>query len=400
MLNMEKIMERHYVIKQCLEGKMNQTQAMAQLNLSRRQMYRILQNYTSKGIESLQHKHRSGRPPMLAVKKQVMQLIREKYVGFGATLISEYLRGDGYIISKETIRQWGIKEGIWKAKSNKNKPVHQSRARRARNGELIQIDGSHHDWFEGRADKCCLYVFIDDATSEIKWLHFAPKETTLGYMECVYNYVKIEGRPLAFYSDRHSIFTTTRPNSTTGHYDKTQFHRAVNDLDIALILAYSPQAKGRVERCNKTLQDRLVKELRLRNISDINDANRFLPEFMESFNARFAKIPADKKDAHRNLFIPDDKLKQILSLHYEKIVAKNCQIYFDNFIIKLNPALWQNRLTGHSVKICKSFDGAVHILFDNNIIVPIDIILNPNAPICADHKDLNLVLNNIISVAA
>ncbi len=401
MLRMEEIMERIDVIKRLNAGEINQKQAMNMLNLGRRQIYRLKEKYERSGAEGIQHKPRSGRPPIAeATRAEIISLVKNQYYDFGPTLACEKLQSRGYNISKETLRLWFIKDGIWKDKCRKLKVVHQTRLRRPQHGELIQIDGSHHDWFEGRTDKCCLYVFIDDATSEIKALHFAPKETTLGYMQCAYNYIKTDGRPIAFYSDKHSIFRTSRPNTADGHFDKTQFQRAINQLGIELICANSPQAKGRVERANRTLQNRLVKEMRLRNISSINEANQFLPEFIEDFNNKFAKKPENPIDAHRKLYHTEDELKFILSVQHEKIVSKNCQVYFDNHIIKINPKIWQNRLSGQSIIIATDFNGFTSLHYGNTTIIPSAIIYNPNAPKLTDHKSINIILDSIINNAA
>jgi len=158
--------------------------------------------------------------------------------------------------------------GLWKGRSRQKARIHQSRDRRPRFRELVQIDGSPHDWFESRAPKCCLLVMIDDATSRLIFMRFEESETTFGYMRCVSgSHLKRYGRPVAYYSDRHSIFKTTREQCVDRMLQDTQLHRALKDLKIDLICANSPQAKGRVERANSTLQDRLIKEMRLKGIS-------------------------------------------------------------------------------------------------------------------------------------
>ncbi len=162
---------------------------------------------------------------------------------------------EGLKLSKETLRQWMIAAGIWKKRTRKKAySIHQSRERRTRFGELVQIDGSHHDWFEGRGPKCCLLVFVDDATSRIIGLHFDKSETTLGYMHLIQQHLKHYGRPLAYYSDKHGIFKVTKKGAN-GKDQDTQLHRALKTLQIELICAHSSQAKGRVERNNQTLQD-------------------------------------------------------------------------------------------------------------------------------------------------
>lgn len=175
-------------------------------------------------------------------KHKVLTAVRERYHDFGPTFASEKLYLEGLQVSKETLRQWMIADGLWKGRVRKQARIHQCRERRARFGELVQIDGSHHDWFEGRAEKCCLLVFIDDATSKILGLRFEESETTLGYMRLMKETIERYGRPLAYYNDRHSIFKTTREQNVDGIFQDTQLRRALRGLQIEDICAHSPQA--------------------------------------------------------------------------------------------------------------------------------------------------------------
>ena len=201
--------------------------------------------------------------------------MRARYPDFGPTLATEKLAIEGVSLSVETVRQLLIGEGLWKAKSVRRPVIHQLRERRARLGELVQIDGSPHDWFEGRAPKCTLLVFVDDATSRLMYLQFVAAETTFNYFAGVRSYLTEFGKPLAFYSDKFGVFRVNIPNALSGT-GLTQFGRALKELDIELICAHSPQAKGRVERANQTLQDRLTKELRLRDLSSLADSQCLL----------------------------------------------------------------------------------------------------------------------------
>ncbi len=222
-------------------------------------------------------------------RAQVARLIRTQYGDFGPTLAAEKLHErHEHRLSAETLRQWMIADGLWQPKSRKRARIHPRRPRRPCRGELVQIDGSPHDWFEGRGPRCTLIVFIDDAAGELMALRFAPAETTWAYMQTLQAYLNQHGRPVALYSDKHSIFRINHPEHEG---ELTQFSRALKTLDIAPIHANTPQAKGRVERANQTLQDRLVKEMRLRAISDIDTANTFLPAFIEHYNQRFAVAP-------------------------------------------------------------------------------------------------------------
>ena len=215
---------------------------------------------------------RRGRPsnnrlPEKTINK-ARQLLRSRYHDFGPTLAAEKLAIEGVSLSVETVRQLLIREGLWKAKRVRRAVIHQLRERRARLGELVQIDGSPHDWFEGRAPKCTLLVFVDDATSRLMYLQFVEAETTFNYFAAVRSYLTEFGKPLAFYSDKFGVFRVNIPNALSGT-GLTQFGRALKELDIELICAHSPQAKGRVERANQTLQDRLTKELRLRGLCTV-----------------------------------------------------------------------------------------------------------------------------------
>jgi len=284
----------------------------------------------------------------------VMKLVKLHYHDFGPTLAHEkLLERDKLIVNRETLRHWMIDAELWEPHRQRKVVIHQQRERRPCFGELVQIDGSPHDWFEGRAEKCCLLVLIDDATSRVLHLRFEPTETTAGYFHSVYDYIKKNGKPVAFYSDKHGIF---RVNTKDMIGDtETQFSRAMGSLNIEIICANSPQAKGRVEKTNRTLQDRLVKELRLRNISDTDTANAFLPEFMADYNKRFAVEPANATDAHRPCELSDAKLKNILCHHYERTLSKNLELSYNNIIFQVKTkgtgyALWSCNLLMDSKK--------------------------------------------------
>ena len=199
-------------------------------------------------------------------------------------------------------------------------------------GLMTQLDGSPHDWFEGRGPRCTLLVFIDDATSKIVAMLFTPQECTQAYFDAIENYIKRYGRPIAFYSDKHGIFRINTPEATEKSTGDTQLSRALKELDIELICANSPQAKGRVERANKTLQDRLVKEMRLCGISTIEAANAYLPEYIEKHNQRFAKEPACSVDAHRQGLPKDDVLHLIFSSQTTRKLSKNLELSYQNII--------------------------------------------------------------------
>src|ERR1700676_1863274 len=294
--------DRAFLVRQALEGLLSQREASGRLGISVRQVKRLVRAWRSDGDAGLVSRQR-GRPSHRrmseALRSRIGGLLKEKYADFGATLASEkLLELDGIKVSVEMVRRIQIGLRLWRPKPRRARRVFQLRERRPRFGELIQIDGSPHDWFEGRAPRCTLIVFIDDATSRLTALRFAPVESARAYLEALRGHVLEHGCPLAFYSDRHGIFRVNAKDAKSGD-GKTEFGREADRLGIEPIHALTPQAKGRVERANQTLQDRLVKEMRLQNISSIEATHGFLPTFIASWNERFAVPPRNEKSAHR-----------------------------------------------------------------------------------------------------
>jgi len=297
-----KELDRAEVLSKLKQRTLSQTQAADTLGISTRQIKRLFRAYKKLGAKALISKKR-GKPSNHRLprgqKEWALALIREHYPDFGPTLACEKLLEVHKIkISVGCIRALMILEGLWVDKKIKRRRIFQLRERRAREGELIQADGSPHDWFEGRGPKCTLLHCIDDATGKIMVGLFAPSETIWSYFELMQMYLKKHGRPLAMYSDKHSVFKVNKSGALSGT-GLTQFGRAMRELDIELIYANSPQAKGRIERSNRTLQDRLVKELRLNKISTIEEANAFLPAFIENYNRRFAVVPKNPNNGNR-----------------------------------------------------------------------------------------------------
>ena len=324
------------VIQRIKRKTLRQRQAAELLSLSVRQVKRLCKAYQAGGAAALISRQR-GRPsnnrlPEKTTKK-ARQLLRTRYHDFGPTLATEKLAIEGVSVSVETVRRLLIAEGLWQPRRVRRPVIHQLRERRARLGELVQIDGSPHDWFEGRAEKCTLLVFVDDATSRLMHLQFVEAETTFNYFAGVRSYIEEFGKPLAFYSDKFSVFRVNIPNALTGT-GLTQFGRALKELKIELICAHSPQAKGRVERANQTLQDRLTKELRLRGISSIEAGNAYLPEFIEEYNARFAVAPRSSESAHRSLQKGED-LDRVLTLCEWRTLSKNLTLSYKNVIYQI-----------------------------------------------------------------
>lgn len=334
----EQEVDRLEVIQK-MEAKVLSRKAGAELlGLSCRQAIRLLKAYRrdgAKGLISKRRGQRSNRAYSASFKETILEHVQQSYSDFGPTLAAEkLLEQQALEVNRETLRLWMLKAGLWKGKRRKASYIHQQRSRRPCVGELVQIDGSHHDWFEGRAPKCCLLVFIDDATSRLLELRFVEAETTAGYFYSTRRYIERHGRPLAFYSDKHGVFRVNiaEAKESTG---KTQFGRAMKELGIDLICANSPQAKGRVERANGTLQDRLVKELRLKKINSIETANAFLPAFMMDYNKRFAVTPVNPEDAHRTSVPNKETLDLIFSWQHKRKLSKNLELSYRNVIYQM-----------------------------------------------------------------
>ncbi len=236
------------------------------------------------------------------------------------------------MLAKETVRRWMRDAGLWIPRKQRPPKLHQPRNRRVCLGELIQIDGSDHRWFEARAPACTLLVFINDATSRLMALHFTATESTFSYFEATRAYIECHGKPVAFYSDKASVFRSGKAHETGSSV--THFGRALYELNVDTFCANSSQAKGRVERANLTLQDRLVKELRLRGISTKEAANAYVPHFIADFNGRFGKAPRSTFDAHRPLRADDD-LDLILTCRVPRRVSKVLTVQYDRVIYLL-----------------------------------------------------------------
>jgi transposase len=274
-----KELDRAAVMARLVEGSLTQRAAAEALAVSVRQVRRLLRGYEAQGAGALASKRR-GRPSNrrlpTSLRDDALALVRERYADFGPTLACEKLRElHGVCVSSETLRTWMTVAGLWSTRAERRKRPQPPRARRDCFGELVQIDGCDHDWFEGRGPRCTLLVFVDDATGQLMELRFARSETTFDYFAATEHYLRRYGKPVAFYSDKASIFRVNAKEALAG-VGFTQFGRAMKDLNIDVICANSPAAKGRVERAHQTLQDRLVKELRLHGISD-REAGNALP---------------------------------------------------------------------------------------------------------------------------
>jgi hypothetical protein len=341
------------VMKQIDKRVLNIRKASEELGVSLRQAKRIRKRYVLEGEEGLISRHRGKVSPNRIdpkLRRAVMTILqREEYADFGPTLAREKLQErHGYYLSDETLRKWMIEEGLWKAKAKKKRRVYQRRMRRSRFGELLQGDGSRHAWFEERGEKCTLVIFVDDATSRLTAGRFVTAETTEAYRIILEEHLNRYGKPLGLYVDKHSIFRTSRENNEAKETE-TQFGRMLRELDIELICAHSPQAKGRVERANGVLQDRLIKEMRLLGIGTIEEANRFLPIFIEQYNNKFGKEPRDAEDAHRPMK-EKDNLERIFAYRLTRKLSKSLSFQYEGIIYQMEPKL-PNRFRNTHVTI-------------------------------------------------
>lgn len=388
--------DRAFVLEKCLRKEITQVTAARQLGVTYRHLKRLFIKYKENGIDGIVSQRRgkpSTRQTPADIEAKIVERIQSKYSDFGPTLAHEYLtEKDGFTLSRETVRQIMIRNNIWKAKPKKTKRVHSSRPPRPARGELVQIDGSPHDWFEGRADKCTLIVFIDDATSELLNLHFAPTETTEAYMQCAKEYMLAQGRPCAFYSDKYGVF---RVNTKDKQDEPTQFNRALKTLGIELICANTPQAKGRVERANQTLQDRLVKAMRLAGISSIEEANQFVKTYIKEFNEKFAKTPVEPIDAHRPLQFNEAELNHILSHQVPRKISKNLTFQFNNAEYQLEGYGKGYRLQHKTVQVCLQLDGEMSVLLDGKPLNFKKISSKKPVVEVVDSKNINDVVNDI-----
>lgn len=254
-----------------------------------------------------------------------------------------------------------IAEGLWKPRKAKKVVIHQLRERRACFGELIQIDGSPHDWFEGRTEACVLLVFIDDATGKLVQLRFVENESYFSYCQAAEGYFQQLGKPVAFYSDKLGVFRVNVPSTGAGEA-LTQFGRAMQELDIQIICANSPQAKGRVERVIQTLQDRLPKEMRLRGIANMTQGNAYLPEFLTDFNQRFAVEARSSVNAHRPLTAKDE-LARILTWQETRTLSKNLTLQFEKVVYQIQTDRPTYALRNAQVTVCVNAQDEITILF-------------------------------------
>jgi hypothetical protein len=347
-------------------GRLRVADACALIGLGRRQVFRLLRGVKQNGAASLPSRHRgkpSNRRLPAEVRTLALSLVRDRYPDFGPTMAAEKLAMQhGCSISRETLRGWMIADGLWIDRRHRLPSPHQPRRRRDCLGELVQIDGSEHAWFETRGETCTLLAFVDDATSRLMALRFVASESAFDYFRATCDYLQRHGKPIAFYTDKHSIFRVNSKDAIGGE-GVTQFGRALSELNIDIICANSPQAKGRVERAFGTLQDRLVKELRLAGISTVAAANAWLPGFITDYNSRFARDPANAKDLHRPLSAGED-LDEILAWREERTVTHNLTLHYDRMMLVLDPTPLARGLVRKKVVVVNYTDGRFAVQFN------------------------------------
>ena len=355
------------VMKQVKGKELSLVAAAKLLRLSYRQSKRVWRRYRDKGDKGLVHRGRGrvgNRRTEGKLRERILARYQARYPDFGPTLAAEHLGREGLIIDHETLRQWLLAKGWWRIKRRRQKH-RQWRERKACFGELVQMDGSHHDWFEGRRERAVLMVMIDDATNRT-YAQFSEQETTRAAYDTFEGYARRHKLPVALYVDRDSIYRTEREPTVgeqlAGEEPLTQFGRAMKGLGVAIELAYSPQAKGRVERRNGLLQDRLVKELRLAGISDLEQANDFLEEkFLPELNRRFWVKPAQAADAHRAV---PRHLTEALNWEQERVVQRDWTVAWEGRWFQIESDHQALCLAGRSVIVRQLRDGTVQLLRD------------------------------------
>ena len=370
--------DRLKVLYGVVQGERLQKEAARLLRLTTRQVRRLVRRIEEHGDQGLIHRLR-GRPSNrrlpVELRQQVLAEYRRQYLGFGPTLACEKLAEQGLRVSHDTLRRWLIVEGLWLGQRKREKH-RQRRPRRECFGELVQMDTSLHDWLEGRGEKMVLVAMIDDATGRIE-AGFYSGETVEAHFDLLGRWLRKHGRPVALYTDRDSIFEP----SGKGHPDpagETQFGRALQELAIERITAYSPQAKGRVERLFGTLQDRWVKELRLAGVTTMAQANALLrKKLLPEFNRRFSVAAARRRNAHRDLG-PEHCLPRILCVQHRRGVDNDYTVRFRNRCFQLHPPAWPGLRRG-KVVLEQRPDGKLLMRFGTHYLSFHEILPRPTA---------------------
>lgn len=371
---------RLMVVQQVLDRKMRQRQAAELLARSVRQVRRWVQRVRHDGPAGIVHRLRgrpSNRRMAATLKQRVLARYRGRYAGFGPTLASEKLQErDRLVVSRETLRQWLREAGLWQ-RQRRAGPQHVWRERKASRGEMLQLDGSHHDWLEGRGPQLVLMAYIDDATSVV-FARFYDYEGTMPAFESFAAYAIRYGLPQSVYLDRHGAYYSTRTLSVEDELagrprPQTQFERALTQLGVQVIPAYSPQAKGRVERLFRTFQDRVIKEMRLAQVTTRAAANRFLHRYLPGYNRRFSCAPRSPADLHHPAPAPS-RLRRILALHTARTLRQDNTLQYEGRWYLLTEP-WRTRRP-HQLTVVETMDGQ-RLLCHGEHVVPAREITRP-----------------------
>ena len=356
--------DRLRILDGVIKGDVTQVRAGEVLGLSERQVRRLVTRIKQGGPEGLIHRSR-GRPSMRRIPEEVVteiqRVIEQRYKGFGPTLASEMLsEREGIEVSREKLRQLMLEAGLWERARHRRRP-HPWRERKDHCGQMVQLDGSHHAWLEGRGPKMVLMGYIDDASSHF-FGRFYEYEGVYPAMDSLQRYIRLYGRPVSLYMDKHSTYKTSRQPSLDellkGESAATQLQRACRELGIEVIHASSPQAKGRIERAFGTLQDRLVKMMRLEAISTLEQANTFLEAYLPRYNQKYARQPVKREDLHRRL-TPGMRYQDVFCLKEKRTITNGCTIKWKGrelCITRPTAAMRRRR-----VEVREQFDGQITI---------------------------------------
>jgi hypothetical protein len=356
-----KELRRLHVIHQVIEKKLTQVRASGLLGLTDRQVRRIVRRVRREGDRGLVHRSRgkaSNRAIDGTIKARVLRLYGRTYADFGPTLAVEKLsERDGIHLSDETLRLWLLEAGITHFQ-RRRRPHRSWRERKRQCGAMVQMDGSHHDWLEGRGPACVLMGYIDDATGRV-FARFYEYEGTIPAMDSFKRYVRRYGIPMSVYLDKHTTYKSpaepTIAEQLEGREPQSQFERALSDLGVGVIHADSPQAKGRIERLFKTFQDRLIKEMRLARMDTMEAANRFLAQYLPIYNRRFAVRAAEAADLHRP--IPKGvELDGILCLKTERVLRNDFTVAHHGGLYQI-----QDNVRAVRVMVEERLDGTMRI---------------------------------------
>jgi transposase len=356
--------DRLHVLRELEQGGLKQVAAAQRMKLTDRQVRRLLRRWREGGDRAVIHGLR-GRPSnrkfAVSFERKVLARVAQRYADFGPTLAAEHLAQEGFVVSRETLRKWMTRAAFWRPRRQRVKKIHVWRERRASFGELVMQDSSPFRWLEDRGPACQLIAVIDDASSRIH-AHFAEHDTTEENLRTFGGWLRRYGRPLAHYTDKNSIFRSNRPAAISeqlqGERARSQFGRALKELGIEWIAAQSPQAKGRIERLFATLQDRLVKEMRLAGIDSIEAANHFLQtRFLAEWERRFTVAPRNPRNAHRPLGRAQ-RLEEILSVRAVRKVAQDHTVSWEGNLWGVTREDVCAGLRGAAVEIERRLDGS------------------------------------------